>query len=202
MAPPPLVVVPLIRVVGLDLSLTSTGVAVVDLLDEPTWDVQRIESKGKATATLAERSDRLTKLRNQITKVSLGADLVVVEGPSFGQARQGGQHDRAGLWWLIVEELIFSGLPVAEVSPGGRAKYATGKGNSKKDDVLAAAVRRYPDVPILGNDIADATLLASMGSRHVGRPVEASLPLAHLAAMDAVRWPPCAWTVPSLAGAS
>jgi crossover junction endodeoxyribonuclease RuvC len=179
-----------LSVAGVDLSLTSTGLARVyggGPLAE--WSVQRVESKGLATATLADRAARLSRLRETICDWVAAADLVVIEGPSFGQARQGGQHDRAGLWWLVVDDLLARGVPVAEVTPAGRMKYATGKGNSKKDDVLAAAVRRYLDVPIQGNDIADAVLLAAMGARHLGRPVEKSLPLKQLEPMDAVRWP-------------
>ncbi len=187
------------KVVGLDLSLTSTGVAVIN---DGDIALRRIRSKGTKTATLAERRDRLARIADEVPMLDI--DLVVIEGPSYGQHRQGGQHDRAGLWWLLVDMYLTAindpetGEPtrVAEVPPAVRSKYATGKGNAPKDHVLASVVRRYPDVTVDGNDTADALVLAAMGARALGQPIETSLPAAHLAAMDAVAWPDLAEATP------
>lgn len=176
-------------VVGLDLSLTSTGIArtYADNPLGPDTIVDRVTSTGKETATLLERDTRLTALRKHITALALPADLAVVEGPSYA-SKNGKQHDRSGLWWAVVRNLMMNGVPVVEVPPSSRMKYATGKGNAAKDAVLAAVVRRYPDVEVTGNDEADALVLAAMGARHLGHPID-DLPKTHLAAMDAVRWP-------------
>lgn len=177
-------------IVGLDLSLTSTGIATIETGDgRERRTVERVTSKGRKDATLSDRQGRLHNLRLDICLKAAKADLIVIEGPSFGQARQGGQHDRAGLWWMTVNRFHVLGFPIAEVSPASRAKYGTGKGNGAKDAVLAAVVRRYPDVEVSGNDEADALILAAMGARHLGYPIEDSLPQTHLAAMDAVAWP-------------
>lgn len=187
------------HVVGLDLSLTSTGVAVIthESTAERRVRLDRVESKGGTTDTLADRHARLTRLVDIITCwVTCDTELVVVEGPSYGQGRQGGQHDRAGLWWLVMSKLydladarLYSEpLYVAEVPPALVKRYATGRGNAPKDEVLAAVVRRYPDVPIAGNDQGDALVLAAMGSRHLGYPID-TMPQTHLAAMGKVRWP-------------
>jgi crossover junction endodeoxyribonuclease RuvC len=102
----------------------------------------------------------------------------------------GSQHDRSGLWWLVLDPVHWDGRArdVVEVPPTCRAKYATGKGNAPKDAVLAAAIRRFPDWDITGNDVADAVILAAMGARHLGHPID-QMPAAHLTAMAAVRWP-------------
>lgn len=115
------------------------------------------------------------------------ADLVVVEQPAFSRST-GSMHDRSGLWWLAVAKLRSLDRPVVEVTPTARAKYATGKGNAGKDAVLAAVVRRYPDVEVTGNDEADALVLAAMGARWAGHPID-DPPKTHLAALEAVRWP-------------
>ena len=177
-----------IPVVGLDLSLTSTGVAVV----RPYGNVatSRIQTKGAKTATLVERRQRLGRIVAAIDDAVPWGALVVVEGPSFGQARQSGQHDRAGLWWLITAMLTDSGRLVVEAPPACRCKYATGKGNAAKDYVLAAAVKRYPDVDVSGNDIADAVILAAMGRRWLGDPID-NMPAVNLAGMAKVPWPDC-----------
>lgn len=182
-------------IVGLDLSLTSTGIATIETGDgRERRIVQRVTSKGAKGATLNERQARLHNLRLDICLATADADLVVIEGPSYG-SKTGSQHDRSGLWWLVTDWLMNSpendgwGKTVVEVTPSGRMKYATGKGMIAKDAVLAAVVRRYVGIDVTGNDEADALILAAMGARHLGAPIEASLPQAHLAAMDSVKWP-------------
>lgn len=195
-------------VVGLDLSLTSTGVARIDT-DAETVKLDTVTSKpaknlgrhgGVLPPTLDQRHGRLHNLRREIGLCAHDADLIVVEGPSYG-SKTGQQHDRSGLWWLVVDWLSNEpgnggwGISVVEVPPANRIKYATGKGRADKDAVLAAVIRRYPDVVVGGNDEADALVLAAMGARHLGHPIEPSqpgcvrgLPLTHLAAMDHVNW--------------
>lgn len=177
-------------VVGLDLSLTSTGWVRISTAPHPDG-ISRdlIKSSGHRGDTLAQRTARLARLCERIVELACDADLIVIEGPSLGQARQGGTHDRSGLWWLVVATLSNCSGLVVEAPPACRARYATGKGNASKDQVLAAVVRRYPDVPIVGNDDADALVLAAMGARYLGEPIEDSLPQAHLAAMAGVTWP-------------
>jgi crossover junction endodeoxyribonuclease RuvC len=171
------------RVIGLDLSLTGTGVA------SSLGHVDTITSKAQAAATLAARRARLRQLASEIvSRCKSPLDLVVIEAPAFSRTT-GHMHDRSGLWWLVVDALHGNDFPVVEVTATQRAKYATGKGNAAKDAVLAAVVRRYPDVEVSNNNEADALVLAAMGTRALGHPIETSLPVVNLAAMDAVRWP-------------
>lgn len=176
-------------VVGLDLSLTSTGAARIYTFEHepPAVLCDRVISTGKKTATLDDRWERLRALKLDIADLTKAADLVVVEGPSYG-SQTGSQHDRSGLWWLVMDQLHRNGIDVAEVPPSTRMRYATGKGQAGKDVVLSAVVRRYPDVIVQTNDEADALILAAMGARHLGTPID-DLPKTHIAAMDAVRWP-------------
>lgn len=170
-------------VLGLDLSLTSTGYAVVR---DDHRRVGTLTSKGSAAATLRQRHLRLVGLVNDITDIAYdGVDLVVIEAPAYSRSNPG-MHDRSGLWWLVIDAL--DGLDVVEVAPSARAKYATGKGNASKDAVLAAVVRRYPDIDVTGNDEADALVLAAMGRRALGQPID-DMPLSHLAGMSKVAWP-------------
>jgi crossover junction endodeoxyribonuclease RuvC len=181
-----------VKVVGIDLSLTSTGVAVATQ-DGAVTD--RITSKPVKDATLQDRATRLTNLRREIVAHCGAADLVIIEGPSYGSTT-GHQHDRAGLWWMVVSFLSMT-HNVVEVAPKTRMRYATGKGNASKDDVLSAVIRRYHTVDVNGNDEADALVLAAMGARHLGHPIEPAadrigpnrIPLENLAAMGAVHWP-------------
>lgn len=183
-----------IRITGLDLSLTSTGVCRIEL--EPgvlgpspvIVTTRRIESKPTKDPTLAQRSTRLRKIAGDVTGLCAGSDLVCVEGPTYASTT-GAAHDRAGLWWLIVGRLTGAGLNVVEIPPSNLKTYATGRGNSGKDQVLAAVVMRYQHlVEVTGNDVADAVVLASMGARWIGQPVEESLPATHARATRTVRW--------------
>lgn len=175
-------------VVGIDLSLTSTGIAIITGGIATT---QRVTSKGKADATLEQRLKRLNDLAATIADITEARKptLVLIEAPSF-QSKGGQAHDRSGLWWLVVTTLChFPWIVVVQVPPSCRMRYGAGKGNAAKDDVLSAVVRRYPDVDVNGNDEADALILAAMGARHLGSPIEESLPKANLAGMAGVHWP-------------
>ncbi|MFF1876042.1 hypothetical protein ACFVXD_45160, partial [Kitasatospora herbaricolor] len=90
-----------LRIVGLDLSLTATGVAII------AADRARaltIRSKGKADDGLLTRSLRLHNLSLDILHVAATADIVIIEQPAYGQTG-GSHHDRSGLWWLVMDGL-------------------------------------------------------------------------------------------------
>jgi len=174
-------------VAGLDLSLTSTGVALIS--DTLCITLRRVQSKGSRIDTLDQRWMRLATLTDDVCSavVSLGVpQLVVVEGPSY-HSTGAGTHDRSGFWWLVVDRLAAI-TDVAEVPPASRTKYLVGKGNASKDEVLAAAVRRYRDVDITCNDVADAVGLAAMGARAMGLPIEKSLPATNAEACKKIAW--------------
>lgn len=198
------------RIVGLDLSLTGTGIATLDNavhIAPENGDhsrhitVDKITSrppstrKGDPPPSLPQRSARLRSLAGTITQRCVGADLVLVEGPSYG-SNTAGTWDRAGLWWLIVGRLTGAGLNVVEVPPSNVKLYAVGKGagaGTDKDAILAAVIRRYFGVvEVAGNNEADALVLLAMGARFVGRPIEPGgiIPAANLKALDKVRWTP------------
>lgn len=175
-------------VLGIDPSLQGTGLAVVR--DGHVRLTGKITSKGTKEDTLLQRSQRLDSIVAKVAGVvsQERPDLVAIEGPSLA-SKFGSVHDRSGLWWLLVSELITGRRAVVEIPPSNRMMYATGKGQAHKDVVLATVVGRYPQAGITGNNEADALLLAAMGARHLGEPVETSLPLTHLRALDKVKWP-------------
>lgn len=171
-------------VVGIDLSLTGTGVS------RSNRPVRLVESTGAKAASLDERFLRLVALHVKIfdaTWVDRKPDLVVIEAPAYA-SKLGSMHDRSGLWWILVRELRESLVPVVEVTPSGRAKYATGKGNASKDVVLAEVVRRFPGYTGSNNNTADAYVLMAMGLDHLGHPL-VDMPQTHRVALDAVKWP-------------
>lgn len=167
------------KVIGLDLSLVSTGVAGNGWADRiRPGDLRDIERLNYIEAAVLEH-------------ISNRDDLIVIEGPSYNsgtKVRQQGQHERAGLWWIIKRALARRNLPIAVAAPKARAKYATGNGNSDKDEVLAAAIRRFPGVNITKNDEADAYWLCAMGHDLLGHPL-ADMPKVNREALAKVAMP-------------
>ncbi|MGP8302023.1 hypothetical protein ACTPOK_29710 [Streptomyces inhibens] len=177
------------RVIGLDLSLTSTGVAGTD------W--------AKALRPGRRRShERMDWLCEHIRVGVEEADLVVVEGAAYAQGGQAGHHELAGLWWLVTQYLWRHRIPYAVANPHHRTIYATGRANPvqhlprkersrvAKGMVRSAAVERY-GVECEGPgryDQADATVLAAMGLDWLGYPT-VPVPDTHRRALEAVRWP-------------
>lgn len=202
------------RVAGIDISLSSTGLAIIDDNDVVPISTRRIVSEpvrrpDGLAPSLLDRQTRLRSVEDRIM-VRLGMcppgtrgidrlpDLVLVEGPSLGST--GGQmaHESAGNWHRIVSRLFDLGIPVAEVSPPQVKQYATGSGSTQgktkvtKQMVISAVQAAYGDVgaAITQNDEADALVLAAMAARYCGRPVESfPLPAANLAALKKIRWP-------------
>lgn len=133
------------NVVGLDLSLTSTGVS-------RKYGTHSIRVKSKDC-------ERLIELRKEVLGYCITASHVVIEGFSFGSPMQA--HNVGGLGWIVRVGLFEAGIPYTVVPPSSLKKFATGKGNAKKDEILAAAVRAGAHVT--GNDEADAWWLRQMG---------------------------------------
>ena len=174
-------------VLGIDPSLTSTGLAVVDTEDRLVVDVQTVLSKGGKSDSIEQRLDRIRRIGAHVMTVGFRADLVVIEQPAYSRTA-GHMHDRSGLWWFLVNATLGSQRIVVEVAPTTRARYATGKGNAGKDEVLLAVAKRYPHVDVTNNNEADALVLAAMGADHLGAPL-VDLPQTHRAALDGVQWP-------------
>lgn len=173
-------------IVAVDPSLQSTGLAVLGpSQSEPYWAVRTFRSVAQSNELgNLRRMEKLTgQMRRSIGEMSYGTHLGlgVIEAPAYSK-NNGMAHERAGLWWMLFQMLVGHGIPVLVVKPNLRAKYATGNGNAGKDEVLLAASRRYPGVPMTNNNEADAIVLAAMGARYLGVPVD-KLPQTHLAAM-------------------
>ena len=199
------------RVIGLDISLTSTGFADVRRGYETVGtgscsyvlDSRAVQTSPVNTnPTLRDRQERARGAEDRVTNLIYDGGpvpaLVVVEAPAYG-AKFGDPHDRSGLWWGIVDRLMRDGLPVVEVSPGQVKLYATGSGSLRgatkvtKSMVVRAVNDRYDVGPIRlkvsDNDRADAIVLAAMGARILGCPIDPHIPPANLRAITKIRLP-------------
>ncbi len=168
------------NVIGLDLSLTATGVAWHD-------GTNTLKSPCKGMQRLAHLRDHLLAVCHGPLGLTVRVDLVVIEGYSMGTARQSSHaHGLGELGGVVRLSLWEAGVPYVDVPPACLKKYATGAGNSRKEAVLIAAVKRGAEVR--DNNEADAWWLRAMGMDALGFPTVA-VPQLHRKALVTVAWP-------------
>lgn len=171
------------RVVGLDLSLTATGIA--------RYDGVTMTLSGKAysgAARLGALRDGVLMMSGVVCQEAFDTerpDLVCIEGYSFA-SRHGGERlgELGGVIRLALHE---QKMPWVEIAPKIVKKLATGKGNAAKEEVFAAAIRRlsYKGSSL---DEADALWVREVALQHFGDP-SCELPAAHLVALKGIEWP-------------
>lgn len=163
-------------VVGLDLSLTATGIARGAEFHGPTLTV----------AGQAHRGDRrlLDIVAAVHDAVAAFAVLAVIEDlPTHAHSAgiTGMVHGAVRL------ELLRMRVPYALVPPATLKRYATGRGNASKADMAVASFKRA-GLEFRDDNQADAWWLRAMGLDHLGHPI-VKLPEAQRAALLKVRWP-------------
>jgi Holliday junction resolvasome RuvABC endonuclease subunit len=163
-------------VVGLDLSLTSTGYSCGD-------DVMTVATKAKGPQRLYEISQELASLL-----IELDDPIVMIEGYSFA-SRNSQAHAIGELGGVVRLTLWNLRIPYVEIPPTCRAKFATGRGNASKNEVVSAISART-GITWSGpgaDDMCDAFVLEEMGRVRLGCP-RFEWPTTHLAALDKVDW--------------
>ncbi|MFD4740569.1 hypothetical protein ACFWNQ_24875 [Streptomyces virginiae] len=163
-------------VVGLDLSLTSTGIA------GDGWTANiRTKTRGDA---------RIRILQIGIADYIKAADLVVMEGPSFGHGAQAGHEELAGLRVIVRQYCYRHHIPYAVIPPSSLKVYATGNGKASKDGVRAAITDRYGYLTegAARYDEADAYAAMAAGYDWLGHPIK-SVPTSHRRALAGCKWP-------------
>lgn len=139
------------RVVGLDLSLVSTGVANIK---QGAFSALTLKTKERGVARLHDLS---TRLRDLLCTDPPAA--VAIEGYSFGS--RSNQHS-IGEWGGIAKlEVKRIGLPCIIVPPSCLKKFITGKGNADPSSISMYLLKHW-GVEVPQNDMADAVGLAIM----------------------------------------
>ncbi|MER5559655.1 hypothetical protein ABT071_13720 [Streptomyces sp. NPDC002506] len=163
-------------VIGLDLSLTSTGVA-----GEGWTDHIRTKTRGDY---------RLNYLAGHISSFIRRADFVVMEGPSFGHGALAGHEEMAGLRVLVRQYCYRHHIPYAVIPPSSLKLYAAGYGKAAKGEVRSAIADRY-GIHTEGAaryDEADAYAALAAGLHWLGYPL-ALVPERNAKALDGCAWP-------------
>lgn len=163
-------------VVGLDLSLTCTGVAGAG------WtDIIRTKRRG---------DDRLHYLVTAVGDFIKAADMVVMEGPSFGHGAMAGHEDLAGLRVLVRQYCYRHRIPYGVIPPSNLKMFATTRGNATKGEVRSGIADRYGyHTEGVGRyDQADAYAAMAAGLHHLGHPL-AEAPDRAVKALAGCVWP-------------
>lgn len=170
------------NVLALDLSLTSTGVAM------PDGSTHRITTN--AADRLEVRLDHIVRGIGDAYWTQGGrgrrADLVVIEDYVIKGKFSGSVAPVHGAvrWFLHTIE-----APVALIAPASVKLYASGKGNCDKADMKLAAYKRAGLEFTKGrDDECDAWWLRAMALDAYGASV-VSVPAAQRAALEKVAWP-------------
>lgn len=177
-------------VVGVDPGNRKLGVA--NVAGPQTLEIPKLE-KG---ATATDRARRLSQIRRRVDE-ALGLErltilskigLAVVEGYSLGGARGYAAAYGGEAGGVIRAQLFERGFEILEVAPTRLKKYATGDGNAKKPQMIAAA--RAELGHDLGEDAADAYWLFRLGVHGTGTgPAPTGLELIRREIVRAIDWP-------------
>jgi Holliday junction resolvasome RuvABC endonuclease subunit len=176
-------------IVGLDLSLTCSGVAVIT---DGAPTLHRVRSAA-VDATIPEVWGRIRSTAARVIRLVPAGALVVVEWSSYA-SKFGQPDERHAQRWLIAGQLS-AGCTVVRASPKARAKYAADDGNADKAAVKQAMRAKYPGLVIPDDNTADALALAAMGARYSGVPIDGPPSPQQSQVMRALRW-----TIPSPEG--
>lgn len=152
-------------VLGVDASLTSTGLA---LLDQNTGSVIGTGTVGSSKLRGGERlKHNLEKFREFYRPQEKYLQMIVLEDYAFGAggALQSQRFLQTAEWTGVIKvemALVFPNVPLVLVSPPTLKKFVTGSGNSPKENLMLEAYKRFGwEAPT--NDEIDALGLAALG---------------------------------------
>ncbi|HEX5567407.1 MAG TPA: hypothetical protein VFY14_10875 [Streptomyces sp.] len=165
-------------VIGLDLSLTSTGVAGEGWTD-------RIYPGDKL------RGDaRLDLLEIRLADFIRNADLVAVEGPSYGHSGPRLHEDLVYLRGWLRRYCYHHHIPYAVVPPSSLKLYVAGYGKASKGEIRTHIRARYGIETEGGGryDMSDAYGALAAARDWLGYPL-APVPERNREALDGCQWP-------------
>jgi Holliday junction resolvasome RuvABC endonuclease subunit len=166
------------KVLGLDLSLTSTGFS-------HGGGTGIISSNAKGAERLYELKKHLEDLLRQFKP-----EIVAIEGYSFGSRNS--QAHSIGEWGGVVRVTLWElAYGFIEIPPTCRAKFATGRGNASKSEVMSSISART-GIIWSGKgceDRCDAWILEEMTLAKYGES-KFEWPDLNLSALDKVDWSP------------
>jgi len=154
------------RIVTIDPSISCTGIA----FGTTAADVQVVSCASKPSGdSVPQRLARFERLVADIERYleEHDTELILIEGYAFG-SKNSQQHKLAEFGGLLRWHLLDHCPRILEVPPACLKQFATGKGNAKKDMVMAHVADRW-DRLFENSDQADAYVLFRLGLVIEGR---------------------------------
>jgi crossover junction endodeoxyribonuclease RuvC len=149
------------KILGLDISLTATGVVIIE--DDTLIFSDTIKTKpgGKKPS---DEVKRLQKILDSINKIidEHSPELVVIEGLAFMAKNTTALVQLAGLNYMIRCELVDRKLKFLIVAPTTLKRFITGKGNAQKDHMMLEVYKQYGHA-LTDNNVCDAFALSRVG---------------------------------------
>lgn len=168
------------NLLGIDPSLTGTAWCWLGrkgrIIDQARIDTAKLRG-----------AERLCHIEHELSQIAdMDLRLIAIEGYSFGS--QGRAVFQIGELGGVLRRLFFVlKIPCLEIPPAVLKKFATGKGNARKDEVMLNVYRRW-GVECGNSDQADAYVLARIGWTLV-TGAEADLTAEQMAALVKLREP-------------
>lgn len=120
--------------VGIDPS-TKTGIVLLHTGGT-------VNLKYEITSKKKEDPHRFIDIAEQVLLHIQPNDVICIEGFSYGSKGKG-VSTQYGIGWMIRAELIRNGYTYYDVPPTTVKKFATGKGNTKKDEMVLPIYKKW-----------------------------------------------------------
>jgi len=156
------------KILGLDLSLTGTGVCLIEGTTPVLVTIRSKPPKDKTPLTEVKRIQGIVEEIEYFISNKGPIDIVVIEGMAFMARNTTSLVQLAGLSYMVRSLLANYNIKFLIVAPTSLKKFITGKGNTPKDVIMLEIFKRY-DVSILDNNQADAYGLAQIGLGYMGK---------------------------------
>lgn len=166
------------NIMGLDLSLTSTGIS--------------INGETGIISTPAKGAERLSIISLAILDAVIdnSIEIVAIEGYSFA-SRSGQAFSIGELGGVVRTRLWERNIPYIEIPPTCRAKFATGRGNAAKTEVMSS-ISAKTGLIFSGkgaDDMCDAWILEEICKTRIGIS-DYTWSATQLSALDKIDWEP------------
>lgn len=123
--------------IGLDLSLTATGIDAITPLGKLLFSESLLSKKRRGLPRLEWISNGIIEILDPFTDF-----LCIIEGFSFGSKGQA-VFDLGMLGGIVRMDLYRLGIPFATVPPNSLKKFVTGNGNAGKPKMLEMTFRNF-----------------------------------------------------------